>query len=99
MPSYLVEAYSAGSEAAVADAKERAHRTAELAEGVRYVRTTFLPDDETILHLFEAPSASAIDEAGRRAALQFERIVEAVEGYAEPWKDDPSANQSGGRGS
>ncbi len=34
----------------------------------------------TILYLFEAPSAAALDEAGRRAALPFERIVEAVEG-------------------
>ncbi len=27
-----------------------------------------------------ASSASALDQAGRRAALEFERIVEAVEG-------------------
>jgi len=26
---------------------------------IRYVRTTFLPGDETILHVFEAPSAEA----------------------------------------
>jgi uncharacterized protein YchJ len=88
MPSYLVESYSASSEAAVAEATKRARRTAELSDGVRYVRTTFLPDDETVLHLFEAPSASVLDDAGRRAALQFERIVEAVEGAAEPVKDE-----------
>ena len=78
MPSYLVESYV--SSVAVQEAQDRARRTEELGEGVRYVRTTFLPDDETILHLFEAPSAAALGEAGRRAALPFERIVEAVEG-------------------
>ena len=84
MPSYLVESYLADSPGAVDDARERARRTADLGVGVRYLRTTFLPDDETILHLFEAPSAEALDEAGRQAALPFERIVEAVEGSAEP---------------
>jgi hypothetical protein len=45
-------------------------------------RTTFLPGDETILHVFEAPSLAALHRAARRAALQCERIVEAVEGSA-----------------
>jgi hypothetical protein len=79
VPSYLVESYVAGTSAAVEDARARARRTAELGERVRYVRTTFLPGDEIVLHLFEAPSASALDEAGRRAALRYERIVEAEE--------------------
>jgi len=30
---------------------------------IRYVRTTFLPGDETILHVFEAPSAEALSQA------------------------------------
>jgi hypothetical protein len=87
MPSYLVESYGAGP-AAVDDARERARLAAELGDGVRYLRTTFLPGDETILHLFEAPSASAVDEAGRRAALPIERIVEAVEGPADSPKEE-----------
>lgn len=79
MPSYLAESYLANSPDALDCARERAALAAELGVGVRYVRTTFLPDDETVLHLFEAPSAAVLDEAGRRAALPFERIVEAVE--------------------
>ena len=43
------------------------------------MRTTFLPSDETVLHLFVAPSAAALTKAGRLAELRFERIVEAVE--------------------
>jgi hypothetical protein len=80
MPSYLVESYA--SEVTVAEALARARRTAELVTGVRYVRTTFLPEDQAILHLFEAPSVGALGEAGRLAELPFYRIVEAVEGVA-----------------
>jgi Protein of unknown function (DUF4242) len=77
MPSYLVEAYTA--EAAVADGRARARRAAELGAGVRYVRTTFLPDDETTFHVFEAPSANAVRRAARLAALQYQRVLEARE--------------------
>ncbi|MFL5944735.1 MAG: hypothetical protein ACJ74C_04750 [Gaiellaceae bacterium] len=77
MPSYLVESYAANG--AVAGERERARLTAELSTEIRYVRTTFLPDDETLLHLFEAPSLEALLRAGRRAALHYERIVEAQE--------------------
>lgn len=88
MPSYLVEAYLAATPAALEAAREGARRTAEAGDGIEYVRTTFLPGDETILHLFEAPSAAALGEAGRRAALQFERVVEAVEGAPDPTKEE-----------
>lgn len=79
MPSYLVESYSANRVDAIADALERARRAAELGSGVRYLRTTFLPGDETLLHVFEAASYEALGAAAARAALAYERIVEAVE--------------------
>jgi hypothetical protein len=79
MPSYLVEAYAADSPTTLTEARECARRTAELGTGVTYLRTTFVPGDETILHFFEAPSPEALGEAGRLASLAFERIVEAVE--------------------
>jgi hypothetical protein len=79
VPTFLVESYGAGHGGAFAEARERAVRAAELGIDVRYVRTTFLPEDETLLHVFEAPSAEALRLAGRLAALAFERIVEAVE--------------------
>jgi hypothetical protein len=82
MASYLVESYAAGS--AVEDQCERAQLAAELGTGVRYVRTTHLPGDETLLHVFEADSPEAVREAARVAALPYERIIEAVEGSAEP---------------
>jgi hypothetical protein len=79
MPSFLVESYLADTPGAVAEARDRARLTARLGGSVRYVRTTFLPDDETILHLFEAPSATALDHAGRLAGLPVDRIVAALE--------------------
>jgi len=79
MPTFLVESYGANRGAALAEARESALRAAELGIDVHYVRTTFLPEDETLLHVFEAPSAEALRYAGRLAALAFERIVEAVE--------------------
>jgi hypothetical protein len=82
MQSYLMESYAAG--AVVDDQRRRAQEAAEVGVGVRYVRTTFLPGDETVLHVFEAASAEALREAARVAALPYERIVEADEGSAEP---------------
>jgi hypothetical protein len=79
MPSYLIESYAAASATTLDEARERARRTAELGAGIRYVRTTFLPGDETVLHLFEAPSAEALRRAGRLAELRLDRIVEAVD--------------------
>jgi hypothetical protein len=85
VPSYLVESYLANSPAAVVDARLRARRAAELDDGVRYLRTTYLPDDEVALHVFEAASEGAVRRAASRAALPYERIVEAFEGSpAEP---------------
>jgi len=89
MPRFLVESYVAASSAAFDNACEHARLTADRAADVRYVDTTYLPGDETVLHLFDAPSAEALDEAGRRAGLQFERIVPAVNESADRRKENP----------
>ena len=80
MESYLVEVYLPRSGAHAARATARRARAAAqqlTLEGipVRYVRTTFQPDDETCFHLFEAVSAEAVEEVGRRAALSRARVV------------------------
>jgi hypothetical protein len=84
MPSYLVEAYVARSRAddargAALRARKAAEQLSREGTPVRYVRTTFLPEDETCFHLFEAPSAEAVGEVSRRAGLGWARIVPAVE--------------------
>jgi hypothetical protein len=82
--SYLVEVYLPRSRAQEARATARRARAAARAlarEGVliRYVQTTYLPDDETCFHLFEAASTDIVEEAGRRAELGRMRVVPAVE--------------------
>ncbi len=84
MQSYLVEAYLPPFQADEARSAGRRARAAaeELSrEGraVRYVRTTFLPDDEMCFHVFEAASADVVEEVSRRAALGHARIVPAIE--------------------
>jgi hypothetical protein len=77
---FLVERYLKQSDGrnqrAFADALRRSAR--ELTrEGtpVCYVRSIFLPGDETCFDLYLASSAEAVREAARRAGVRFERVV------------------------
>jgi hypothetical protein len=74
MPSYLVEVYVPNAE----DARASARQLRREGGPIRYVRTTFLPADETCFHVFVADSEEAVAEACRRA-LGSPRIVPAVE--------------------
>ena len=84
MQNYILEAYLPLSRAQ--QARATAHRARAAAEAlahdgvsIRYVRTTYLPDDETCFHLFEAASPDIVEEAGRRAELGRVRVIPAVE--------------------
>jgi SAM-dependent methyltransferase len=76
--TYLIEAYVAGAKAA--DLGLRAQRTAEAmaSEGheIRYLRSVFIPADETCFHFVEAAWEETVAELARRAELGYERIVE-----------------------
>ena len=82
MPTFVVESYAA--EAAVADQRARAELAAELGTGITYIRTTIVPEDQSLLHVFEAASTDALREAVTIAALDCERIVEVVEARRRP---------------
>ena len=84
MPGYAVEVYLPRSHA------DEAHAAAQRARGaveemvgegaaISYVRTTFLPDDETCFHLFEAASAEAVEEVSRRAELGRARVIAVID--------------------
>jgi Nickel responsive protein SCO4226-like len=87
MAEFLVELYVSRTDA---DAVERGAGRARLAaeqlcrEGtpVRYVRSIFVPEDETCFYIYEAASAEDVEEAARRASLRFERAVAAVVGVS-----------------
>lgn len=67
---------------ALAAAAGRAKQTAAemTAEGtpVQYLRSTFIPGEETCTCLFEASSAADVEAANQRAAIPYERVVEAM---------------------
>jgi hypothetical protein len=74
MRSYCLELYlPRGSDARIEKAADDARRAAEAlsTDGVpiRYVRTTYLDEDETCFHLFEAESAEEVAAAAHRAGL------------------------------
>jgi hypothetical protein len=79
---YLVELYVGRCDGAV-DLEGRARSAVETmvreGEHVRFVRTVFVPGDQTCFQLYEARSASVVEEASRRAGIAFERVVAAVE--------------------
>lgn len=83
MAEFLVELYvSRNDTGAVERSAESTRRAAEelTREGtpVRFLRSIFVPEDETCFFLCEAASAESVHEVARRAALPFERIAEAV---------------------
>jgi len=84
MPSYLVETYMPRTRAADARATGLRARSAAAAmalEGtaVRYIRTAFVPGDETCFHFLEAASDDVVEEACKRAGISSPRIVPVVE--------------------
>jgi hypothetical protein len=88
MQSYFAEAYLARPRASELPMHERRARSAakQLAhEGiaVRFVRSIFVPADEICFYVFEAASADAVRAACERAALRFERLIEAVDSREE----------------
>lgn len=74
MATFLVEAYQPHGLGQSADLV----RSAAEGTAVRYVRSIFVPEDEICFHVFEAPSAEALREVGEKAAVTWQRIVEAV---------------------
>lgn len=76
---YLSHADEGGARKAAARARAAADELVRDGRSLRFVRTTFVPGDETCFVVFEADTAETVAEAGRRAGLAFERIVAAIE--------------------
>jgi hypothetical protein len=83
VPEFLVELYVPQSDLAGMElgAARTRHAAAELTlEGtpVRFVRSIFVPDDETCFFLCEAASIEAVCETARRADLRCARVAETA---------------------
>ncbi len=83
MAQYLLELYAGRNDiaAVVAGAARTRRAAAELTgEGtpVRYLRSIFVPEDETHFLLCEAGTADVAREIARRAGLGAVRVVDAI---------------------
>jgi hypothetical protein len=83
MREFIGEQYLPAEDAEAAAHRARAARAAAdqlRREGtaVHYVRSIFIPEDETCIHLYRADSIDAVRAAAARSSLQLERIAEAV---------------------
>jgi hypothetical protein len=83
MGTYMVERYLPGineQTLRTAAGKVQAAAAQMRAEGVavRYVGSTFTPEDQCCFCLFAGPSPAAVQEANERAEFPFARIVPAV---------------------
>jgi phage shock protein PspC (stress-responsive transcriptional regulator) len=88
MPCYLVERYLPRTTperlaTTALRAKQAAEQLSAKGATVRYLHSTFLPQDEMCLCLFEASSAHAVAEVNEAAGLPYERISEAIHLTAE----------------
>ena len=91
MATYLVERSLPGITpdqliAAAESAKRTAAAMTQEGTPVQYLRSTFLPGEETCFCLFEGSSADDVGSVNDRAQLPYERIVEAMHLAAEELK-------------
>jgi hypothetical protein len=83
MAEFLVELYAPKTDAAGVErdaqrARLAAEQLSRAGTPVRYLRSLFVPLDETCLLLYEAASADAVRMAAQRAALPFDRVTEVA---------------------
>jgi hypothetical protein len=81
---YLSRAGSDGADGAAERARSAAEAMAREGLPVRWLRTIFVPEDETCFYLFEAGSAEVVRAAGERAEIAFDRVLEASETEVAP---------------
>jgi hypothetical protein len=80
---YVLEFYASRADTTGVRRRTRRARQAAAAltrEGtpVRFVRSIYVPEDETCFVLYEARSCAAVREAASRAELSFERVARAI---------------------
>jgi hypothetical protein len=82
---FLVESFVSRLDADQDGVARRADRAREAAAAVnrggatvRYVRSIFVPAEETAFFVYEAALADDVREAARRAAIEIESLVETI---------------------
>ncbi len=100
MTEYLVEFYLSRTDAAAlarcaAQARLAAEEQARLGVPVRYLRSMFVPEDETCFLLYEAETAESARRAATLAAVEVERVSEVI---GETGLERPGHRQLGRQG-
>jgi hypothetical protein len=67
---------------------EAARRVSSAGQPVRYLRCTYLPEEDRCLCLFEADNPTAVRRANETAQVPFRRISAAIE-YWDPGAGAP----------
>ena len=73
----MVERYvSAAGPVSLAD--DIARLSADADQGVLLVLTLYTPEEESCLHVFDAPSLAMVEHATRQAGVVFDRVAAVV---------------------
>jgi hypothetical protein len=75
LPGVTMDQLAAAQKAAIETGQQF---TAE-GKNVRYIRTTFVPNEAHCMCLFEADNADLVREVNETAQIPFTRIVEAMD--------------------
>ena len=75
LPGVTMDQLSAAQKAAI----ETSNRFTANGSDVRYIRTTFVPNEAHCMCLFEADNADVVRAVNEAAQIPFTRIVEALD--------------------
>ena len=75
LPGITMEQLGAAQKAAI----ETSQQFTSEGKPVRYIRSTFVPDESNCMCLFEAPSAELVKEVNDAAQIPYTNIVEAMD--------------------
>ncbi len=70
-----------------AQARQASREMQEEGVPVRFLRSIYLPEEETCFYLYEAPSIEVVCLAAGRANLAFDRVAEAIGSAADGRKE------------
>jgi hypothetical protein len=75
LPGITMEQLAAAQKAAIETGKQ----LTAAGKPVRYIRSTFVPEESHCMCLFEAPSADLVKELNDQAKIPYTRVVEAAD--------------------
>ncbi len=75
LPGITMEQLARAQRSAV----ETSQRFTEEAKPVRYIRSTYVPDEAHCMCLFEAPDAAMVEEVNKAAHIPYTRVVEVMD--------------------